>query len=513
MKNILFVAAVLLALTSCKKSFLDSQPSDQLSDANFWKSGDDATAGVSAIYDQMQRNFQIYAYLPLTDGMTPNGWIWSGYLNGYSAIAEGNLQTTNTTPVKNKWDQLYNGIYKANLALEQLPSINMDATLKNRLLAEARFLRALFYYNLADFFGGVPLVTQTLKLGAPLPTRNTREEVLKFVVEQSDSAAAGLPKTYTGANVGRATSGAAMTLKVKAYLLSKQFAQAADAAQKVIDLGVYQLYNDYEKMFTSVAAENNSEVIFDVQYAAPGLGEGSPLDGMMAPLSSYSKGWDQIFPTQDLVDAYEMKNGKLITDPTSGYDQANPYDNRDPRLDYTIVRPGATWKGITYSNVKVGSPASAYLGYLPRKNVLTVDGNNWGDSPLNFIVFRYADVLLMYAEAKNEASGPDNTVYDAINKVRARPGVNMPPIPEGKTKEELRDIIRHERRIEFAFEGLYYSDIRRWGIAKELMDGKIIKNIAGQQLDVWHFNNALYLWPIPQSEIDLNPGLEQNEGY
>jgi len=145
--------------------------------------------------------------------------------------------------------------------------------------------------------------------------------------------------------------------------------------------------------------------------------------------------------------------------------------------------------------------------------VLTVDGFNWGDSPLNFIVFRYADVLLMYAEAKNEVSGPDNTVYDAINQVRARAGVNMPAITTGKSQAEMRTIIQHERRIELAFEGTYYSDIRRWGIAAQLMEGRVIKNIAGQQLDVWHFKDALYLWPISQDEIDLNPKIKQNPGY
>jgi len=515
MKKILYIITVVILVTGsgCTKNFLDSKPSDQLSDANFWKTSADATAGVTAIYDQMQHNYQIYAYLPLTDGMTPNGWIWSGYLNGYAAIAEGNLLPTANTPVKDKWIQLYNGIYKANLAMEKIPTVTMDETLKKRLIAEAKFLSALFYYNLADFYGGVPLVKQTLKLGEDLPGRSTREEVLAYVIAQADAAAKDLPTTYSAADVGRATAGAALTLKARAYLLNKQYQQAADAAKQVMDLNIYKLYTDYEKMFTTVAAENNPEVIFDVQYAAPGLGEGSPLDGMMGPLATFGHGWDQIFVTQDLVDTYEMKNGKAITDPTSGYDPANPYNNRDPRLDYTIIRPGGTWKGLPYTSVTVGSPIASYIGYLPRKHVLTVDGFNWGDSPLNFIVFRYADVLLMYAEAKNEVSGPDNTVYDAINQVRARAGVNMPAITTGKSQAEMRTIIQHERRIELAFEGTYYSDIRRWGIAAQLMEGRVIKNIAGQQLDVWHFKDALYLWPISQDEIDLNPKIKQNPGY
>jgi len=514
MKKLLFITTIFFAVTGCTKSFLNTTPSDQVSDGSFWQSDADAIAGITAVYDQMQHAYQIYGFIPETDGITPNGWIWSGYKNGYSAIAEGNLLPTTTTPVADKWTQLYNGIYKANLAMEKIPAVNMDGTLKNRLLGEARFLRALFYYNLADYYGGVPILRHALQLGAPLPGRDSLADVLKFVEDECDSAALSLPVSYGGADIGRATMGAALTLKTRALLLGKEYDKAAAAAMKVRSLGKYNLYSDYAGMFTNVSAENNSEVIFDVQYAAPGLGEGSPMDGLMAPLSSFSKGWDQIFPTQDLVDAYEMQaTGLPITDPASGYDPAHPYDGRDPRMDYTLVRPGATWKGIPYSNLAIGTGGANYLGYLPRKHVLTVDGFNWGDSPLNFIVFRYADILLMYAEAQNEAVGPDASVYAAIDSVRSRTGVNMPAIAAGKSQDEMRDIIRHERRIEFAFEGIYYSDIRRWGIAKSLMDGRVIKNINGQQLDVWHFADALYHWPIPQAEIDLNPKLTQNQGY
>jgi hypothetical protein len=512
MKRILLALHIIL-LAGCTKDYLDSKPSDQLSDSNFWQSDVDALSGVTAIYYQMQHNYQIYGYLPLSDVMTPNGWIWSDYLNGYGGIAKGSLLATNFTPVNDKWQQLYNGIYKANLALQKIPGVKMNDALKQRLIGEAMFLRALFYFNLADYYGGVPIITKTLKLGDDLPGRNTREEVLSFITSQCDSAAQRLPVTYAKSDIGRATQGAALTLKTKAFLLGKHFREAADAAKQVMGFKQYSLYDDYASMFTDVSAENNAEVIFDVQYAGPGLGLGSPMDGFMAPQSSFSKGWDQAYPTQDLVDAYEMTNGKSITDPGSGYNPAKPYDNRDPRLDFTIVRPGSVWKGIPYDQVKIGGAKATFIGYLPRKYVLTVDGFNWGDSPLNYIVFRYADLLLMYAEAENEASGAIAPVYDAINQVRARKGVNMPPIPAGKTKIEMRDIIYHERRVELAFEGIYYSDIRRWGLAKQLVNGAVIRTMGGQQVEARSFVDALYLWPVPQGEIDLNPKLTQNPGY
>ncbi len=507
-----FFILIAACCISCNKDFLDSKPSDKLSDANFWKTSDDAKAGVTAIYNQMQSNTYIYGWHLFTDAITPIAWSWNDAGIGYQAIAKGNATAAMAGVVPERWKALYKGIYLANLAIKYLPDVSMDETLKAKLKAEAMFLRALFYFNLVDVYGGVPLLTEVLDLNSDQPARSTKSEVVDFIVAECTEAEKTLPASNDAPNVGRATKGAALTLKAKAYMLDNKFAEAAAACQQVMGMS-YGLYNNYEAMFTTVAAENNVEVIFDVQYAAPGLGEGSVQDARFGPASTSSAGFNSVFPTQQLVDSYEMKNGKSITEPTSGYDPANPYANRDPRLDYTIVRPGATWRGLPYANISIQGGSATYLGYLFRKYILTVTGFLVNDSPLNFIVFRYADVLLMYAEAKNEVSGPDATVYNAINQVRARPGVNMPPVAAGKTQAEMRETIRNERKIELAFEGIYYSDIRRWGIAKDLMNGKVIRKINGDQLDTRSFVDAFNLWPIPQTEIDLNPTLEQNPGY
>lgn len=509
MKRIIIILAAVFLLSSCDTA-LDSKPAAQVSDVSFWKTETDALSGVSAIYDVMQRDFHIYAWSIFTDGITPNGWIWSDAGLNYAQISKGTHTPALGGAIVDKWRSLYKGIFRANLALENLPNVTMNATLKARLMAEARFLRALFYYQLADYYGAVPILETNLKLGAPLPNKNTRTEVVNFIVSECTAIQGLLSPSYTGTNIGRATSGAAMTLKAKALLLVGNYNDAAIAAKQVIDLNLYGIYNNYESMFTTTAAENNNEVIFDVQYAA-GMTEGSPIDGRFAPLSSFSRGWNAVFPTREFVDSYEMTNGKLITDPTSGYDPANPYANRDPRMDATIVRPGGSWRGIPYASISLDGGASTKLGYILRKHAITTDATR-DDSPLNFIVFRYADVLLMYAEAKNEVSGPDLTVYDALNRVRTRPGVNLPVI-SGKTKDELRTIIRHERQIELAFEGIYYTDIRRWGIAKDLMNGKVIRSLTNTQLDTRNFIDAFYLWPIPQAEKDLSPSLGQNTGY
>ncbi|PSL50255.1 putative outer membrane starch-binding protein [Chitinophaga niastensis] len=502
-------ACSLLTLGACKKDFLVTTPSDKVSGNNFWQTDKDANSGVNAVYNDLQNNdiFGLYVY---NDGLTPSAYIWDDGGTGFGPIAKGNMNPFTTAPA-NKFKALYNGIYRANLALEKLPGVKMDPAINHRLIAEVSFLRALFYYQLTDFFGDVPLITKIIPLNGALPGKETRANLLAFIIKEASAAADSLPKSYSAAMTGHATQGAALTLKAKAQLLAKQYPEAAATCQTISGLG-YDLYTDYRNMFISTSAENNVEVIFDIQYLAPGLGQGSLLDKRLSTRSSFSSGWSNVYASVNLVKNYEMKNGKAITDPASGYDAANPYNGRDPRLDYTVVRPGATWKGIPYEKLRLDNFAT-FTGYLTRKYVLEVDGFGAGDSPLNFIIFRYADVLLMLAEAENEAAGPDGTVYAAINKVRARKGVDMPPIPAGKSKDEMRDIIRHERMIEFAMEGTYYSDIRRWGIATQLMNGLIVTNIAGQQIDKINFVDAFNLWPIPQAEIDLNSNLVQNPNY
>lgn len=284
---------------------------------------------------------------------------------------------------------------------------------------------------------------------------------------------------------------------------------AADAAKAVIDLpGTgYGLYPDYRGLFLP-QNENNKEVIFDVQYIFPGLGTSFDLIG---------KQYNTNAPLLDLAQAYYMNNGLPISDPASGYDPANPYSNRDPRLYGTIFFPGDT-----LMQVKVTNTRFAVTGYGMKKYTIYDKGPapagqsdlKGGQSETNFIILRYADILLMYAEALNEASGPSPEVYDALNAVRQR--VKMPAIDPSVTpltQAELRQIIHHERRIEFAGEGLYYNDIRRWKTAETLLNASI-KKYDGSQIEVRTFDPSRdYFWPIPLTETDLNPNLEQNPGY
>ncbi|MCW3463416.1 RagB/SusD family nutrient uptake outer membrane protein [Chitinophaga nivalis] len=500
-------ACSLLALSACKKDFLNTVPADKVSEENFWRTEKDANLGVTAIYNALQNN-DIYGLNVYYDGLTPIAWIWDDGGTGLGPISKGNMDPFGNAPA-NKFKVLYNAVFRANLAIAKLPGVNMDDAAKKRLIGEATFLRALFYYHLVDFYGDVPLITKVLQLGDALPGKETKAKLLDFIIAEANTAAEALPAAKN--TTGKATKGAALTLKAKALLMAKRYPEVVTTCQTIGTLG-YELYKDYRNMFISTAAENNTEVIFDIQYIGPGLGQGSLLDKRLSTRSSFSSGWSNVYPSVTLVNSYEMKNGKAITETGSGYDSANPYKDRDPRLDYTIVRPGATWREIKYEDMRVDNK-SKFTGYMTRKYVLEVDGYGAGDSPLNYIIFRYADVLLMLAEAENEAAGADGITYDAINKVRAREGVNMPAIPAGKTRDQMRDIIRHERMIEFAMEGSYYSDLRRWDIATNTMNGLVVTNIAGQQLDKITFIKAFNLWPIPQKEIDLNSNLVQNPDY
>ena len=230
--------------------------------------------------------------------------------------------------------------------------------------------------------------------------------------------------------------------------------------KQVIDMDKYSLFPDYRGLFM-LENEGNSEVIFDVQYIVP----------------EYPTSWDIIIelqlnvaPTLDLVNSYFMKDGKSIQE-SDLYDPAQPYENRDPRLLQTVVIPGYMYRGSIVSESKYFSTGYGFKKYATYKD--DVAQPNIINSEINFIVLRYADVLLMYAEAQNEAAGSDESVYNAINEIRQRAG--MPEIPSGLSKEQMREVIRHERRIELAGEGLYYHDIRRWHTAEVVMNAECFK--------------------------------------
>lgn len=376
----------------------------------------------------------------------------------------------------------------------------MDLDLKDRIIGEAKFLRAFYYFHLNEVFGGVPLI-----LSAPNPEehaimpRNTYEEVLAQIYQDLDDAATALPASYSASEEGRATRGAALALKARVLLQNHEYGEVISAIGEIFALDLYTLFPDYNGLFRK-ANEGNSEIIFDVRFNAPEVTNN--YDIFMAQYSTQA-------PLKDLVDAYQMVDGESINE-SDLYDPDNPYVNRDPRFVQSIVYLGAPWRNRVATQVDLHQ-----TGYTFRKfteyNETTV--GTIPQSDVNYVVIRYADVLLMYAEAVNELQGPNQQVYDAINEVRNRPSVEMPDLPAGLSQEKMREAIRLERRIELAGEQSYFFDIRRWRIAEEVMNAPI-HNHAGNVIEVRSFNpDRDYLWPIPFTQIDLNPMLEQTPGY
>jgi hypothetical protein len=343
--------------------------------------------------------------------------------------------------------------------------------------------------------------------------------VVKQVLKDLDEAAAVLPVKFTGNDLGRAAKGAALALKARVLLFEAsalnnpdneqaKWVTAAAAAKAVMDLPNtgYDLFSNYRSLFLP-ANENSVECVFDVQYSISNTGLGSSFDLI-------DRQYNTNAPLRSIIDAYDMKDG-LPPLQSPLYNAATPYVDRDPRMYQTIVYPGDTYIG----KVTTATDPFKQTGYGVKKySIYDKDAttnliNQAGRSEINYMVIRYADVLLMYAEAQNEAVGADASVYNAVNRIRQRAGLVPYAIPAGKTKEEMRELIRHERRIEFAFEGFYYTDIRRWKIAETIMKGAVY-NSQNLQIVTRSFDKDRdYWWPVSQIQRDLNPNLDQTTNY
>lgn len=517
---ILFLPALLI-FAGCKKDFFELNPTSQLSPSSFWQTENDATAALNACYAVLSDvNEEVMPYL---DVITPNAY--GNYpWEGWQGISKSSLtpQIGDNYGVTYIWQGGYKGIGRTNTLLANISKPEMNDSLRSRIKGEALFLRAYFYFNIANYFGGTPLILDPPDLGQAKLPRNTKEEVIAQVLKDLDEAAAtSLPDSYTGSDIGRVTKGAVLALKVRVLLYEKKWAETAAVAKNIIDNKAqygYDLFASYRELFLP-QNENNKEVIFDVQYKSPDNPTNWDLyigisDGAITP------GWSSIEPTTDFVDDYEMKDGSTWSTANPVADPANKYNNRDPRLDQTVFRKGRMYNGVPYPVDANGWPG-LFTGFSFKKYTVYDESTNLnvgeGQSGINGIILRYADVLLMYAEAQNEATGPDASVFSAVNAVRTRAG--MPDLPAGLNQVQMRDHIRHERRIEFVLEGLYYSDVRRWNIADEVLNRDIILNGASSpgkgDVDERTFDPSKnYLWPIPQREIDNSQkALEQNPNY
>jgi len=478
----------------------------------------------------------------------------------------------------------YSNIRAVNVLIKNLPNAPLRPAYKTQMVAEARFLRAWYYALLVQHYGGVPLVGDTLlTYDKPIKAkRNTYAECVDYILSECDAAAAILPSTQMGLNYGRASKGACLALKARVLLYAasplfngttlpadagpgggvevdpalvgyptfdiNRWKLAENAAQAVIAMGVYSLntVNNYQTSLPGYGFQGlfplrvNTEYIFELMRPTGN----SDLENICLPPSRGSNGSGS-FPYQGLVDAFPMKNGKPITDPTSGYNPADPYKDRDPRLEYSIIRDQTvllvrTSNGQTNGSAPVNIFVGSYNGILTGQDAVhqgTLTGyyNNKMLDPaaiaatLSFgsnrvmPLIRYAEVLLNYAEAANEYEGPTGNVYAAVEAVRQRAGLDPYQLPTGLTQAEMRTRIQNERRVELAYEGHRFWDVRRWKIAPQTeniqsMGMEVNRNggaVTYKPFNVTkhNFRPAMYLWPFPLSETGKSPELVQNPGY
>lgn len=510
-----------LAFGACE-DLLDTVPTDRISTETFWKTEKDAQLAANAVYTHL---FETATHYASWDGMTD-----IGYTNlpqsAESFILQGTFDQLNSR-VAGDWKNYYAGIRSANAFLDNVDKVQTTNTaLINRLKGEVRTLRAHYYTYLAFLYGDVPLVTSELTLEeSKTLTRTPVSQVWDFISAELTGAATLLPDTQT--EKGRVTKGTALALKARAMLYARRYQEAADAAKAVMDLNVYSIVPAYKDLF-SYAQENNAEVILDIQFV-----KGTLPNDIFSVLAQRSVNGRNLFvPTKKIVDAYEMINGLPIEAEGSGFDAANPYTNRDPRLKYSIFVEGDILPNGKVFDPKPNSTTgdavgSTFLvsptGYNVKKYISAEDLAAPTNAGINFILMRYAEVQLIYAEAKIALDQIDQSVYDAINAVRQRPDVNMPAISSGKTQEDLTTIVRHERLVELAFEGQRFFDIRRWEIAGDVMPGKVYGmtykdaqgNLQTVEVPAWTntWSDRNYLWPVPQAERDLNDQLGQNPDW
>jgi hypothetical protein len=542
--RIIYIAAAAILFTACD-SKLDIEPTDQLTDITVWQTPANANLFLNDIYNSLNPGPQstVFTNVPSEisndplDNFSDNSI--SGPLAGipsYVNFAPGAYGPS--TPIFTPhWKNMYANIRKCNVFIENVSKASFDDDTKNGMLAQARFLRAYYYKSLMDLYGGVPIITIPLNRTEQgddiFYPRNTYEECVAFIQKECEEAAAGLPLKVAAKDAGRATKGAAWALEGEQLLYAGKWKEAAAVNLKIMNAGAgYDLYPDYGQLFLP-ANENNQEVIFDVQYAANVKGEIKEKYWNPVKVSD-GGGWGAVNPTQDLVDDYEFLDGKTEAEGSARFDPKHPYENRDKRFAATIIYDGAQWKsGIIYTRLGVpnnsneldeaGAGGKGRTGYFLKKMVdpAIVPGVSSG---ANSIIWRYAEVLLNYAEAQNEDAGPDATVYDAMNKVRARAG--LPALPANLTKDQMRARIRRERRVEMAFEGKRLFDLWRWRIAEQVFskplramkitgtgDNLTFQKINAGGARITFDASKNYLMPIPQTVIAQNPKIEQNPNY
>ncbi|MCC8133094.1 MAG: RagB/SusD family nutrient uptake outer membrane protein [Tannerellaceae bacterium] len=493
-KSILYIIIFLLSLgcyTGC--SFLDENPVDRLVEGNFYTNEKDAQAAVDATYTQLNDLYNRLMYM-LCELPTDNMKNGLGMPNAFLQDLEYLRHTSENTFVKDMWKHSYAGISKANTAIEKIPDIDMNATKQARFIGEAKFLRGLYYFNLVRFFGDVPLITNLQTIEDALGPRTPKEEVYRQIIEDVTYAADHLPyrSEYGSSDAGRVNKGAAKILLGKIYLTRGEFQKAADVLAEVVEnesIYGFGLHDNYHNNWLR-ETEAGIEAVFYIEYLGPPYrnnGEMSlagPKYSIPGDLGISALNEADI-PTQELYDLF---------------------DDRD-------TRKAVNFK-TEFTHLLTGEVLESSI---PLSGKFWVEGLESGDlCDVNVHIIRYADALLMYAEALNEI-GESSKALTVLNRIRERAYGDTSGNYSPMSQEEFRKVVWNERRLEFPHEGHRWFDLVRTGTFVERMKehSEYEARVAeSNKTDIAkNLKEHMVLMPIPQSEIDLNPELTQNPGW
>jgi hypothetical protein len=588
----------LLTVQSCKKDgFLGATNTTNLTQTTIFTDSANTEGFLANIYANVgfASSGSRFTYTTSTLSVIPCGGLDAAcdeseishtYSTTALAFAVGSVNAGVVTD--DAFNTCYTQIRAVNQLFANIKTVPMKASNKAQVIAEARFLRAWYYFILLEHYGGVPIVGDKLySYTQSIPEiRSTFDQTVTYIAAQCDTAAQTLPIIQTGQGYGRASGGACLALKARLYLyaasplfnkpsgypvqapsdlatsaatkalvgypsyMASRWATAEAAALAVIQTNLYSLntdslntpgYGEESAFQVAFTLRPNNEYIFPFMENI----NNNVLENLYEP-PSRSGSSNGAYPYQGMVDAFPMKNGKAITDPTSNYDPNNPYANRDPRLYASIIYDQALLGNRTTNGFLQGySPVNIYLnsvngtlqggtdavyqgtptGYYnfkmldPRALPASLTALTARDIPL----IRYAEILLDYAEAANENEGPTANVYMAMNSIRARAGLVPSALPAGLSQTQMRTAIQNERRVELAYEGHRFWDVRRWLIADQTQNFQaqgmeVDRNGSATTYKIFtvrqhSFRTPMYLWPFPQSEIGKGAGLVQNPGY
>lgn len=548
--DIFLIISIGVLFTGCNDKFLEVAPDVAIDEAKVF-----SDPVLAAQYAD-----NAYRYLP-------DDYLRWNSINGMSNVTDESVGTDITTPllynfqkgmwhdhsqmfpslsdryylndIYGVWNMSYTGIRIVNKMLSKIDLVPWTTQDPFRVKGEMYFLRASMYFELIKRFGGVVIYDKAYAFNEDIDfQRSTYDDCVNFILKDIQQAVSLLPKTYDQGNYGRATLGAALALKSRLLLYAAsplhnpdnnldKWSEAADAAKAVIDLNMYKLYKDYEQILNIPMSDTCEYILIKVRGPRD---VSFPRLSVMSPGSGGSIG--EFNPTQNHVDLYEMNNGLPITDPNSGYNPSNPYINRDPRFYANILYNDAPWQGRRmemwdggndYRSTGTNYTQTRY--YCKKMWPVEFDNQMNKKAIINFIYYRYGEILLNYAEAENEAVGPNQNVYNAVNQIRKRAG--MPGLPMGLSQDKMRNRIRNERAIELAFEDHRFYDIMRWKkgveiIAQPVYGINVEKNANGTftytpvKLSEYYqrvFEDYMHLYPIPRTEIQKSKKLIQNPGW